>query len=88
MQMVTEAVAPDDQTSLELSSVASACLFSLVVALGDTGKMLAALTTMLTAPAELSEIAVQVSELQSPTARVLLRGALYSPLVIKYPHRA
>ena len=60
MQMVTEVVAPGDQISLELSSVASACLFSLVVALGDTGQMLAALTAMLTAPVELSEIAVQV----------------------------
>ena len=47
--------------SAELSNVASACLLSLVVALGDTGKMLGALAAMLTTPPELSDITVQVS---------------------------
>ena len=54
MQMVAETVRPENQLVTELSSVASACLLSLVVALGDTSKMLAALTAMLTAPGELT----------------------------------
>ena len=64
MQMVTEPVAGDNQLAKELSSVASACLFSLVVALGDTGKMLSALAATMTAPPELSddENMVQVRE--------------------------
>lgn len=58
MQMVAETVRPENQLVTELSSVASACLLSLVVALGDTSKMLSALTAMLTAPGDLT---VQVS---------------------------
>ena len=54
MQMVAETVRPENQLVTELSSVASACLLSLVVALGDTSKMLAALTAMLTAPGDLT----------------------------------
>lgn len=61
MDMVTEAVSPDDPVGMELSSIASACLLSLVVALGDTGKMLAALAAMLTAPSSLSDIEVKVT---------------------------
>jgi len=61
MQMVMEPSAGDGSPlSAELSSVASACLLSLVVALGDTGKMLAAVAAMLTTPPELSECTVQV----------------------------
>ena len=54
MQMVAETVRPENQLVMELSSVASACLLSLVVALGDTSKMLSALTAMLTAPGDLT----------------------------------
>ncbi len=54
MQMVAEMVRPENQLVMELSSVASACLLSLVVALGDTSKMLSALTAMLTAPGDLT----------------------------------
>ena len=54
MQMVAETVHPENQLVMELSSVASACLLSLVVALGDTSKMLSALTAMLTAPGDLT----------------------------------
>ena len=54
MQMVAEMVRPENQLVTELSSVASACLLSLVVALGDTSKMLSALTAMLTAPGDLT----------------------------------
>ena len=36
-----------DKPYCDLDSVASACLLSLVIAVGDTGKMLQALTTML-----------------------------------------
>ena len=62
MEMVTEPFSPENPVAMELSSVASACLLSLVVALGDTGKMLAALAAMLTAPALLREIQVKVGE--------------------------
>ena len=63
MQMVTEPGSfSGDPLSMELSSVASACLFSLVIALGDTGKMLSALAAMLTAPTPLSELMVQVGK--------------------------
>ena len=41
--------------SPDLSSVACSCLLSLVVALGDTGKMLAALSALLTSPPPLSD---------------------------------
>ena len=61
MQMVVEpSPAGSGPLSAELSNVASACLLSLVVALGDTGKMLGALAAMLTTPPELSDITVQV----------------------------
>ena len=60
MQMVSEPVPSDNQLAVDLSSVASACLLSLVVALGDTGKMLSAVAAMLTAPAEYSLGTVQV----------------------------
>ena len=50
-----------DELSGQLSSVVSQCLVSLVVALGDTGKILAALAAMLTASHTLSIISVQVS---------------------------
>ena len=60
MEMVTEPFSPEATVAMELSSVASACLLSLVVALGDTGKMLSALAAMLTAPPPLSETKVKV----------------------------
>lgn len=60
MDMVTEPVSPDNHVAMELSSVASACLLSLVVALGDTGKMLSAVAAMLTVPSLLSETDVKV----------------------------
>ena len=63
MDMVTESFSPEDRVGIELSSQASACLLSLVVALGDTGKMLAALAAMLTAPPPLANVKVKVSEL-------------------------
>lgn len=61
MDMVTEPVSSEDPIGMQLSSIASACLLSLVVALGDTGKMLSALAAMLTAPSPLSEAEVKVS---------------------------
>lgn len=61
MDMVREPVSPEDSIASQLSSVASACLLSLVVAMGDTGKMLSALAAMLTAPVPLSETEVKVS---------------------------
>ena len=60
MEMVAEPVIPDNPVSMQLSSVSSACLLSLVVALGDTGKMLSALAAMLTSSAGLSETVVKV----------------------------
>ncbi len=60
MEMVAEPVSPDNPVSMQLSSVTSACLLSLVVALGDTGKMLSALAAMLTIPTGMSEIIVKV----------------------------
>lgn len=60
MHMVTEPSSSDSQVALELSSVASACLLSLVVALGDTGKMLSAAAAMLTAPTSTNEGNVKV----------------------------
>lgn len=60
MTMVQESVTSEDLMSLQLASVVSACLLSLVVALGDTGKMLSALAAMLTAPAVLSKTSVKV----------------------------
>lgn len=63
MEMVTEPFSPEDSVAMELSSIASACLLSLVVAMGDTGKMLSALTAMLTAPPALSQIKVKVCNL-------------------------
>jgi hypothetical protein len=60
MDMVTEQFSPEDPIGVQLSSIASACLLSLVVALGDTGKMLSALAAMLTAPSSLSEAQVKV----------------------------
>lgn len=60
MKMVTEPVPSDAHLLVELSSVATACLFSLVVALGDTGKILAAVAATLTAPPELSQHTLQV----------------------------
>lgn len=61
MEMVKEPFSPEDPIAVELSSVASACLLSLVVALGDTGKMLSALAAMLTAPPPIADIRVKVS---------------------------
>lgn len=60
MEMVMEPFSPEDPVAMQLSSLASVCLLSLVVSLGDTGKMLSALSAMLTAPAPLSEIKVKV----------------------------
>lgn len=60
MKMVVEPGSPQEDSSLELSSMASACLLSLVVARGDTGKMLSALAAMLTGPRELSEAVMPV----------------------------
>ena len=60
MEMVMESVSPKDGVAMQLSSIASACLLSLVVALGDTGKMLSALAAMLIAPSCLSESTLKV----------------------------
>ncbi len=61
MQMVTESSpSPGNRLATELSAVASACLFSLVLALGETGKMLSAVAAMLTAPSPLNELMIQV----------------------------
>ncbi len=66
MQMVTEpSPVSDDQLATDLSAVASACLFSLVLSLGETGKMLSAVAAMLTAPAPLSDLLIQVTESHS-----------------------
>ncbi len=74
MEMVTEPIPPEDPVAMQLSSVASACLLSLVVALGDTGKMLAALAAMLTAPPPLSETQVKVRCWRERKGGVLLSG--------------
>ena len=74
MQMVAETVRPENQLVMELSSVASACLLSLVVALGDTSKMLSALTAMLTAPGDLT---VQVCVLLNDSLSLSLSLAAY-----------
>ncbi len=49
LEMVSNSTSKDS-LSAQLSSVASACLLSLVVALGDTGKMLSSVAAFLTAP--------------------------------------
>ena len=60
MMMVQECISMEDPVAVQLASVVSACLLSLVVALGDTGKMLSALAVMLTAPSSLSKTSVKV----------------------------
>ena len=81
MQMVTEPLS-DDQLAKELSSVASACLFSLVISLGDTGKMLSSLAAMMTAAPALSEMMVQVGR---GTAREYsVRPPVQSSLFVDY----
>ena len=50
----------DDQVSSQLSSVACACLLSLVVGLGDTSKMLSAISMMLIASQLSTTIQVSV----------------------------
>ena len=60
MTMVQESVSSEDPVSLQLASVVSACLLSLVVALGDAGKMLSAIAVMLTTPAGLGKTSVKV----------------------------
>ena len=54
--------------SPDLSSVACSCLLSLVVALGDTGKMLAALSALLTSPPPLSDHSLLVCTPQTSSA--------------------
>lgn len=61
MDMILESAESEDPVCVQLASVVSSCLISLVVALGDTGKILAALAAMLTAPGSLTTIAVKVS---------------------------
>ena len=46
---------------IDLSSVACSCLLSLVVALGDTGKMLTAISSLITAPTHLTQSTLQVA---------------------------
>ena len=55
-QMVSEESGgrDSDPVSSQLSSVACACLFSLVVGLGDTSKMLSAISMMLIRSSQLS----------------------------------
>ena len=50
----------DDPVSSQLSSVACACLLSLVVGLGDTSKMLSAISMMLIASQLSTTIQVSV----------------------------
>ncbi len=49
LDMVSDSTLSQDAQALQLSSIASACLLSLVIALGDTGKMLSAVAALLTA---------------------------------------
>lgn len=60
MEMVSEPFSVENSLATQLCSVASACLISLVVALGDTGKMLSAIAAMLTSPPALCDATVQV----------------------------
>jgi len=60
MEMVQATSETGGVLSVQLSSVVSQCLVCLVVALGDTGKMLAALAAMLTTSHALSAVSVQV----------------------------
>ncbi len=61
MEMVSELAPSEHQLASQLSSVASACLLSLVIALGDTGKMLSAVAALLTAPERPEQGNVQVN---------------------------
>lgn len=61
MDMVTELAPSEHQLASQLTSVASACLLSLVIALGDTGKMLSAVTALLTTPRDIQPQNVLVS---------------------------
>ena len=61
MEMVSELTPSEHQLVSQLSSVASACLLSLVIALGDTGKMLSAVAALLTATETHEQGNVQVN---------------------------
>ena len=58
--MVTDSTVEEESLAAELSLLASACLVSLVVALGDTEKMLEACATLLCADPALSSSPVKV----------------------------
>ncbi|CAI8051400.1 E3 ubiquitin-protein ligase MYCBP2 [Geodia barretti] len=76
MKMVVEPVPPDNELAADLSSVACGCLLSLVVALGDTGKMLTAVSSLITAPHHLTQNTLQIPQifysLQDSVKAVLL----------------
>ena len=64
----------------DIDSVASACLLSLVIALGDTGKMLQALTTMLTQDQEMVTMPVSCCAYSVHVVQLLVYGKLvFSP---------
>ena len=57
----------------DLSCMASSCLLSLVIALGETSKMLAAVASLLIAPSGISDGIVKVSLLCSVQDYILVK---------------
>ena len=60
MKMVSQYNLEDSKVTMELSSMASSCLLSLVIALGETDKLLCAISALLVVPPEVSQGMVKV----------------------------
>ena len=60
MKMVSQYNLEDSKVAKELSSMASSCLLSLVIALGETDKLLCAISALLVVPPEVSQGMVKV----------------------------
>ena len=65
MKIVTDTTMENSKVAKDLSCMASSCLLSLVIALGETSKMLAAVASLLIAPSGVSDGIVKVSLLCS-----------------------
>ena len=70
MELASNMTSSSDKTdTATLTSLACACLTSLVVARGDTGKYMTALTSLLMSPSSLSDQPVKVGEHNLPVWR-------------------
>ena len=82
VKMVSEPLSDaDSKVSSQLISLASSCMLSLVIALGETDKLLAAISALITGPPEVANSSLQVHQWTHSNTLTFINSVLWCDMV-------